>query len=315
VEVAFDVGVTWHAAVVRMTSRLKADNQTLGFVMSQDRSIGTLFVVATPIGNLDDITLRAVDVLKSVAIVAAEDTRRSGVLLAHIGARPERLLSLHDHNESGRSEQLLDLLQRGNDVALVSDAGTPLISDPGFELVRRVRREGVRVVPIPGPSALTAVLSASPLPIERFLFEGFLPSRSTARQKRLRELSASAVAVVFFEAARRLRRTLSDLIEIVEPEREILLAKELTKVHERIECGALGELPERLDGEFFERGEFVCVLAPADDAVMRDTDAAALMNVLCDELPPAQAARIAARITHRPRDEMYEYAVKLQRGE
>ena len=198
--------------------------------MSEHRSIGTLFVVATPIGNLDDITLRAVDVLKSVAIVAAEDTRRSGVLLAHIGARPERLLSLHDHNEGGRSEQLLDLLQRGHDVALISDAGTPLISDPGFELVRRVRGEGVRVVPIPGPSSVTAALSASPLPIERFLFEGFLPSRATARRKRLRELAASSVAVVFFEAARRLRETLDDLVGIVDGDRQILLAKELTKI-------------------------------------------------------------------------------------
>ena len=280
------------------------------------RPVGTLFVVATPIGNLDDITLRAVDVLKSVAIVAAEDTRRSGVLLAHLGARPDRLLSLHDHNESGRSEQLLDLLQQGHDVALVSDAGTPLISDPGFELVRRVRSQGVRVVPVPGPSALTAVLSASPLPIERFLFEGFLPARSSARRKRLRELAAASVAVVFFEAARRLRDTLNELVEIVTPDREILLAKELTKIHERIESGAIVELIRRVDdGEFFEHGEFVCVLAaPRVAESAGATEVAALMEVLCEELPPAQAARIGARITHRPRNELYDYAVKHQRG-
>jgi 16S rRNA (cytidine1402-2'-O)-methyltransferase len=298
-----------------MISRLKANERTVEFVMSEHRSIGTLFVVATPIGNLDDITLRAVDVLKTVAIVAAEDTRRSGVLLAHIGARPGRLLSLHDHNEGGRSEQLLELLQRGNDVALISDAGTPLISDPGFELVRRVRSEGIRVVPIPGPSSLTAALSASPLPIERFLFEGFLPSRSVARRKRLRELSASPVAVVFFEAARRLRETLADLAEIVEGERQVMLAKELTKLHERIEYGPVAELAGRIDdGEFFERGEFVCVLAPASsDVVVQDGDVASLMNALCSELPPAQAARIAARVTHRPRNELYDYAVKHQR--
>jgi len=278
---------------------------------------GTLFVVATPIGNLDDITLRAVDVLKSVAIVAAEDTRRSGVLLAHIGARPERLLSLHDHNEGGRSEQLLELLQQGHNVALVSDAGTPLISDPGFELVRRVRSVGVRVVPIPGPSALTATLSASPLPVERFLFEGFLPARSSARRKRLGELAQSPVAVVFFEAARRLRDTLNELIEIVGAEREILLAKELTKIHERIESGPLAELRRRVDdGEFFEHGEFVCVLAPsAVEATAQDVEVAALMKILCHELPPAQAARIAARITHKSRGELYDYAVKHQRRE
>lgn len=285
--------------------------------MSERRPAGTLFVVATPIGNLDDITLRAVDVLKSVAIVAAEDTRRSGVLLAHIGARPERLLSLHDHNESGRSEQLLELLQQGHDVALVSDAGTPLISDPGFELVRRVRGEGVRVVPIPGPSALTAALSVSPLPVERFLFEGFLPARSSARRKRLRELATSSVAVVFFEAARRLRDTLNELLEIVDSERQMLLAKELTKIHERIESGAIADLLQRMDdGEFFEHGEFVCVLAPPREAVSADeTEVASLMKILCDELPPAQAARIGARITRKSRSELYDYAVKHQREE
>jgi 16S rRNA (cytidine1402-2'-O)-methyltransferase len=297
------------------TSRPKLINAFLEIVMSERRSVGTLFVVATPIGNLDDITLRAVDVLKSVAIVAAEDTRRSGVLLAHIGARPERLLSLHDHNESGRSGQLLELLQQGHDVALVSDAGTPLISDPGFELVRRVRAEGVRVIPIPGPSALTAVLSVSPLPVERFLFEGFLPARAPARQKRLRELAESSVSVVFFEAARRLRSTLADLLEIVGVDREVLLAKELTKLHERIESGPLAELMLRADdGEFLEHGEFVCVLGPRSRALSaNDADVASLMTILCDELAPAQAARIAARITQRPRGELYDYAVKHQR--
>lgn len=301
--------------MVRMSRRPKAEKRVLDFVMSEHRSIGTLFVVATPIGNLDDITLRAVDILKSVAIVAAEDTRRSGVLLAHIGARPERLLSLHDHNEGNRSEQLLDLLQRGNDVALISDAGTPLISDPGFELVRRVRGEGIRVVPIPGPSSVTAALSASPLPIERFFFEGFLPSRSVARRKRLRELAASSVAVVFFEAARRLRETLGDLVEIVDSRRQILLAKELTKLHERIEYGGVVELLVRLDdGEFFEHGEFVCVLAPSSDEVsVQDATVTSLMDALCDELSPAQAARIAAKVTRRPRSELYDYAVKFQR--
>lgn len=314
--------MTSHAAVVRMVASAKLSHRILGIVMSEltpekNALAGTLFVVATPIGNLDDITLRAVDVLKSVAIVAAEDTRRSGVLLAHIGARPERLLSLHDHNEGGRSEQLLGLLQQGHNVALISDAGTPLISDPGFELVRRMRSAGIRVVPIPGPSALTATLSVSPLPVERFWFEGFLPARSSARRKRLGELAQSPVAVVFFEAARRLRDTLSELIEIVGAEREMLLAKELTKIHERIESGPIAELRLRVDdGEFLEHGEFVCVLAPSSvEATAQDAEVAALMKILCDELPPAQAARIAARITNKSRGELYDYAVKHQRRE
>lgn len=282
--------------------------------MSENRPVGTLFVVATPIGNLDDITLRAVDVLKTVAIVAAEDTRRSAVLLAHIGARPDRLLSMHDHNETARSAQLLELLQQGHNVALISDAGTPLISDPGFELVRHLRAHGVNVTPIPGASALTAVLSVSSLPVERFFFDGFLPARSAARRTRLAELAVIPVAVVFFEAARRLRDTLKELVEITDADRRILLAKELTKIHERIESGTVAELTSRLDDEFFERGEFVCVLAPPPAAIAAAADTTALMQALCDELPPAQAARIAARVTHKPRSELYEYALKLRRG-
>jgi 16S rRNA (cytidine1402-2'-O)-methyltransferase len=178
-----------------------------------------------------------------------------------------------------------------------------------------VRGEGVRVVPIPGPSSVTAALSASPLPIERFLFEGFLPSRPIARRKRLRELASSSVAVVFFEAARRLRETLDDFVGIVDSGRQILLAKELTKLHERIEHGGVAELLVRLDdGEFFEYGEFVCVLAPSsEEAGLQDAEVAALMDALCDELSPAQAARIAAKFTRRPRSELYDYAVKYQR--
>jgi 16S rRNA (cytidine1402-2'-O)-methyltransferase len=222
---------------------------------------------------------------------------------------------MHDHNETARSAQLLELLQQGHDVALVSDAGTPLISDPGFELVRLVRSHGVRVVPIPGPSAVMAVLSASPLPVDRFYFEGFLPARAEARRKRLMELAAVQVSVVFFEAARRMRATLADLAAIVAPEREVLVAKELTKIYERIECGAAGELLSKLDDdEFFESGEFVCILGPPSTAPASDAAAVAtLMDALCDELPPAQAARIASRVTARPRRELYEYALTRQR--
>ncbi len=248
--------------------------------------------------------------------MAAEDTRRSRVLLAHIGAKPARLLSLHDHNETERSTQLLALLQQGHDVALVSDAGTPLISDPGFELVRLVTQQGIRVVPLPGPSSVMAVLSASPLPVDRFFFEGFLPARAEARHKRLVELVALPVAVVFFEAARRLRACLQTLLPLVDADRQIVLAKELTKIHERIECGSVATLLQRRDGdEFFDAGEFVCILGVAassapDQQVVATTT---LLRVLCDELAPAQAARIAARITGRPRRELYEFAMTLQR--
>jgi 16S rRNA (cytidine1402-2'-O)-methyltransferase len=298
-----------------MIEKPKATATNLENVMSENQPAGTLFVVATPIGNLDDITLRAVDVLKAVGIVAAEDTRHSRVLLAHIGAAPARVLSLHDHNEGSRSAQLLELLQQGHDVALVSDAGTPLVSDPGFELVRLVRASGVRVVPIPGASAVMAALSASSLPVDRFYFEGFLPARATARRKRLVELASLPVSIVFFEAARRLRATLRELETIIEPTRQVLLAKELTKIHERIESGSISELLPRLDdGEFFEAGEFVCILGAPTTPPAADADSVAtLMRVLCEELAPAQAARLAARITSRPRRELYEYALALQR--
>ena len=284
--------------------------------MTESRVAGTLFVVATPIGNLADITQRAVDVLKRVAIVAAEDTRRSRVLLAHIRATPRKLLSLHDHNERERSAEVLGLLQQGHDVALVSDAGTPLISDPGFSLVRQVRQHGIAVVPIPGPSAVMAALSVSSLPVDRFLFEGFLPARSEGRRKRIAAIGNSLVAVVFFEAARRIRSSLRDIAEILGDERQVMLAKELTKLHERVEIGAVGDLVVRLEhDEFFDAGEFVGILAPPEKpAAVEPLGAQSVLQVLCDELPPAQAARLAARLCNRPRRDMYELALALRRS-
>jgi 16S rRNA (cytidine1402-2'-O)-methyltransferase len=285
-------------------------------VMVESRVAGTLFVVATPIGNLADITQRAVDVLKRVAIVAAEDTRHSRVLLAHIDAAPRRLLSLHDHNERERSDEVLGLLQQGYDVALISDAGTPLISDPGFTLVRLVRQHGGRIVPIPGPSAVMAALSVSSLPVDRFLFEGFLPARPEARRKRLAELGNSPVAVVFFETARRIRASLRDMAEVLGAERNVMLAKELTKIHERIETGAVGDLVQRLEhDEFFDAGEFVGILAPpATVAATEPMSAKVVLSVLCEELAPAQAARLAARICKRPRRELYELALAMRQA-
>ena len=299
-----------------MISKPRPTAAILESVMTEGRVAGTLFVVATPIGNLADITVRAVDVLKRVAIVAAEDTRRSRVLLAHIGASPRRILSLHDHNERERCGQLLDLLQQGDDVALISDAGTPLISDPGFVLVRTVRQRGGRVVPIPGPSSVMAALSVSSLPVDRFLFEGFLPARAEARRKRLTDLSGSPVAVVFFETAHRIRSSLEDMVAAFGAAREVMLAKELTKLHERIETGAIGELAERLDqDEFLAAGEFVGIVAPAPEGgAGSELSAAAVVRALCEELPPAQAARLAARICKHPRRELYQLALTLQRA-
>ena len=281
--------------------------------MSDAEVKGRLFIVATPIGNLEDITLRAVNVLKTVPIVAAEDTRRSRHLLTHLGASPERILSLHDHNESARTAVILGILEDGSDVALVSDAGTPLLSDPGFELVRAAHAAGIEVVPIPGPSALMAAISVSPVPVDRFFFEGFLPSRRAQRRRRLVELDELGVSVVFFESPRRMSETLNDLGEVLGWERELVVAKELTKIHERIESGTVRALAELGDG-LLGKGEFVCVVPRANDGVA-DLGAAArrLMQVLCEELSPAQAARLAAKATRVPRGELYDYAMRLRR--
>jgi 16S rRNA (cytidine1402-2'-O)-methyltransferase len=280
--------------------------------MSDGEIKGRLFIVATPIGNLEDITRRAVNVLMAVPIVAAEDTRRSGHLLTHLGASPERLLSLHDHNESTRTDVILRLLQDGSDVALVSDAGTPLVSDPGFELVRAAHAAGIEVVPIPGPSALMAAVSVSPVPIERFYFEGFLPPRRAQRRRRLAELHELGVSVVFFESPRRISDTLDDLGEVLGWDRQLVVAKELTKVHERIESGTVRALAD-LGDAFLGRGEFVCVVPRADDGVAELGSAGRrLMQVLCEELPPAQAARLAAKATGAQRSALYDYAMQLR---
>ena len=265
-----------------------------------------LYVVATPIGNLGDITQRAVNVLKSVPVVACEDTRRSRILLAHIGAKPPRLVSLHDHNEAVASARVIGLLVDGNDVALITDAGTPTVSDPGFELVRLAWESGIAVTAVPGPSAVTAALAASPIPIHRFRFEGFLPAKGTARRSALAAILACDVAVVFFEAPHRLRTTLSELADLGAGERSLFLGRELTKLHETLTIGTVAGLIE--SATVMDRGEFVCILSPAPK-----TDAAtseqAVVDVLAEELPPGQVARLAAKITGASRRSLYKRAI------
>ncbi len=273
-------------------------------------------MVATPIGHLDDISQRAVQVLAAVPVVAAEDTRRTRVLLAHIGAAPRQLLALHDHNEAARSKMVLALLTQGQDVALVSDAGTPLISDPGFELVRLAAAQGIRVVPIPGPSALTTLLSVSPLPVERFFFEGFLPSKAGARQRRLASLLRLGVTLVLFESPRRLPDLLADVAALAGPDAQMVIGKELTKLHERILSGSVSALLARLQAEpALQKGEFVCLLAPSAGAAAAATSGAAdqdqLLQLLLAELAPAKAAKLAARITGASKAELYQRALQL----
>lgn len=270
--------------------------------------------MATPIGNLADITQRAIDVLRTTRVVACENTRHSRLLFARIDAAPEVVLALHDHNEAEASARVIDYLLAGDDAALVSDAGTPLVSDPGFELVRMAWRRGIRVTPVPGACAFVAAIAASPIAVNRFRFEGFLPAKATARRTTLRRLLASDVPTIFFEAPHRLRATLLALVELDAGERPMVVCRELTKRFEALSFATANVL--LADGTVLDRGEFVCVLSAAADALpLATAEAAAAETVLRElaaELPAGQAARLAAKITGLPRRKLYEKAVSLR---
>ena len=277
------------------------------------RMAGRLYIVATPIGNLADLTARSTDVLKTVPIIACEHTRRTGALLAHIGASRGQLIALHDHNEAGASARLIGSLRAGLDVALVTDAGTPLVSDPGFELVRAAWQSGISVTPVPGCSAITVAIAASPIPVNRFRFEGFLPTKGVARHRALDRLLGADVAVVFFEAPHRMRNTLADLVEVGAQGRSLFVCRELTKRFETLSFGTVSGI--LADAPILDRGEFTCILAPAADAdqasLAAEVPTDGVIKVLAAELPPAQAARLGAKITGRPRADLYEIAVQL----
>jgi 16S rRNA (cytidine1402-2'-O)-methyltransferase len=273
-----------------------------------DSIIGTLYVVATPIGNLDDLSPRAARVLAEVALVAAEDTRHSARLLRHLGLhRP--LLSLHEHNEAARVDQLDARLTEGDDIALVSDAGTPLISDPGFLLVRELRARGRRIVPVPGPCALVAALSAAGLPTDRFLFDGFLPARGGARCRRLEALARREETLVFYESPHRIRDTLADLAAVL-GERRVVLARELTKTFETFLDGSAEALLARMEDDPDQtRGEFVVMVAgaaPREAPEAADVAAEALLDALLAEgIGVKQAAAVAARLLGGSRRDWY----------
>jgi 16S rRNA (cytidine1402-2'-O)-methyltransferase len=278
---------------------------------------GRLAVISTPIGNLGDLSPRARDELAAAELVAAEDTRRTGQLLTTLGlSRP--LLSLHEHNESERIVELLGKLRGGARIALVSDAGTPLLSDPGFELVRRVAEEGIPVVAVPGPSAITAALSIAGLPTERFSFEGFLPARLAERRGRIAELSAETRTLVFFEAPHRIMESLDDLAAGFGAMRRAAVARELTKVFETVYRGTLAQLAglARSDANF-ARGEITVVVEGAPRAAAEDAPRAQLdstLAVLLTELAPSKAAALAAKLTGAKRNDAYARALELAKG-
>jgi len=272
---------------------------------------GVLYVVATPIGNLGDISERALAVLRGVDRVAAEDTRHSAGLLRHFGIQVP-LISLHEHNERQVAADVIARLVEGESIALVSDAGTPLVSDPGYHLVRTARAAGVRVVPVPGASALMAALSVSGLPTDRFLFAGFLPAKAGPRRSALEALRDERATLVFYEAPHRIADTLSTLLEVFGSERQAVLARELTKLHETILDGTLGELLARGRADpNQQRGEIVLLVhgAAAPEGVGLDPEVKRIVTILAEELPARQAVGLAARITGEKKNRLYRFLI------
>jgi 16S rRNA (cytidine1402-2'-O)-methyltransferase len=275
---------------------------------------GVLYVVATPIGNLADMTQRAVEVLKSVDRIAAEDTRRTGRLLQHYAIQTP-MLALHEHNERELAPELVRQIQEGQILALVSDAGTPLISDPGYRLVRLAREAGVPIVPVPGPSALITALSVSGLPTDHFVFEGFLPTRQLARKARLEALRSEPRTLIFYEASHRILDCLKDMLVAFGVERHAVLARELTKQFETIRDGTLQALLRWVsDDPNQQKGEFVILVEgeQAAEAHAVDAEAERVLNVLLEELPIKTAAKLAARITGVNKRALYERALQIK---
>lgn len=271
-----------------------------------------LYVVATPLGNLGDISPRAVGALQAADAIACEDTRHARRLLDHFGIRAPAF-ALHEHNENAATEKVLALLREGKSVALVSDAGTPGISDPGARAVSAVRAAGIEVVPLPGPNAAAAALSAAGLTDARFLFAGFLPAKAGARRTAIAELSGIEAALVFYEAPHRIEETVADLAALLEPARTLVVARELTKLFEQIASMPLPEGPAWLAAdENRRRGEFVLIVSGPPPREGLDAETERVLKLLLAELPVRQAAKLAAEITGAAKNDLYQRALQLK---
>lgn len=286
--------------------------------MSQDKvsqGKGTLYVVATPIGNLGDITQRALDVLRAADVIAAEDTRNTVHLLNHYGIRQRQLAALHEHNERAAAEKLIGLLAEGKSVALVSDAGTPAVSDPGARLVADVRAAGYKVVPLPGANAAVAAVSAAGLDSPHFLFYGFLPPKSTARRKALEALVNLPYPVIFYEAPHRILECVADLASVFGAARNLTIAREITKLFETIHTCPLGEAVVWMEADpNQQRGEFVLIVQGAPSAEEGAVSAAArrTLELLLAELPLKQAVKLATAISGGKKNEIYDIALEMK---
>jgi len=273
-------------------------------------------VVATPIGNLEDFSPRAAAVLSGVDLVAAEDTRHSRPLLRHFGINTP-LTAVHEHNEREVMDGLLTRLQEGQSIALISDAGTPLISDPGFPLVRECHRRGIKVSPIPGPSATVCALSVAGMPTDRFVFEGFLPAKSAARRARLKQLQRESRTLVFYESGHRIMETLQDMREELGDERPALLARELTKLYETLMGDSLAGLLQAIEKDPMQRkGEMVLLVEGIKEEEIsgRAAEVERILGILLEELPVKQAATLTARITGEKKNAIYKQALAIKEG-
>lgn len=276
---------------------------------------GILYVVATPIGNLGDMVPRAVETLQTVAVIAAEDTRHSSRLLSHFSIKTP-CIAYHDHSDDTRVDQLIARLRAGESVALISDAGTPLVSDPGYRLVRSARQAGIQVVPIPGACAMIAALSAAGLPSDRFAFEGFLPAKQVARCAHLQSLAADPRTLIFYEAPHRILETLQDMAQVFGAGREVVMARELTKTFETIKGAKVAELAAWVAADSNQqRGEIVLLVqgAPKQENDAITPEQVHIMKVLLEELPVKQAAAIGSKLTGLKKNFLYDWA--LQQGE
>lgn len=282
---------------------------------SKALTAGTLFVIATPIGNLKDITYRAIETLQQVSWIAAEDTRHSAMLLRHYGIQTP-LKSLHEHNEAQRSQAIQEALAQGQDIALISDAGTPLISDPGYTLITQLTQAGFRVAPIPGCCAAIAALSCAGLATDKFLFLGFLPSKANARKTQLALHQQESATQIFYEAPHRLAETLLDMASVYGESRKAVVARELTKTHENFQRGSLAELARHYQNhEEQQRGEIVILVTGCEAMATDLVEATRILKILLQELPVKKAAALAAEITGFRKNELYQQALSLEEGE
>ncbi|MCF5708415.1 16S rRNA (cytidine(1402)-2'-O)-methyltransferase [Pseudomonas syringae] len=283
--------------------------------VASNSTIGSLYVVATPIGNLDDMSVRALKVLREVALIAAEDTRHSSRLMQHFGISTP-LAACHEHNERDEGSRFITRLLAGDDVALISDAGTPLISDPGYHLVRQARAAGVPVVPVPGACALIAALSAAGLPSDRFIFEGFLPAKAVGRRARLEQVKEEPRTLIFYEAPHRILECLHDMELVFGAERPALLAREITKTFETLKGLPLGELRAFVESDSNQqRGECVVLVAgwtPPEDEDVIGVEARRILDLLLEEMPLKRAAALAAQITGVRKNLLYQVALDKQ---